>query len=122
AQQRVVERGVEDDLLVVGAAFDLDFVEGFVPCGVGFAAHGVEGGTGWVFGAEVGFGVLRAYVGDGYAHVDGCGVRGVEDEPSSGTLAGGDKSFVAVGGAAVGLGGVGAYGGVLPCACAEEGR
>ena len=122
AEEGVVEGGVEDDLLVVGAAFDLDFVEGVVPCSVRFRAHGVEGGAGWVFGAEIGFGVLRADVGDGDADVDGGRARGVENEPSAGAFAGGDESFVTIGRAAGGLGRVGADGGVLPCAGAEDGR
>ena len=48
SHQRVVQGGVEDDLLVMRAAFDLDPPEYFVPGRMGLLAHEVERSAGSV--------------------------------------------------------------------------
>ena len=58
SHEGVVQRGVEDDLIIVRAAFDLYLLEEFIPCRVGLLMHRIEGCSFRIFGAQVGLGVL----------------------------------------------------------------
>src|SRR5207248_6028475 len=84
-QQGVVQRGVEDGLLVGGTATDADLTERPAPRVAGPVADPVERGAGRVLCAQVGLGVVLAHVRDADPHAD---LRAVgEAQVRPGTLA-----------------------------------